>query len=117
MKKLTFWERYSKAIFCILLVVILCSTAITLLVIQNKKEDRQAFKTEQDKLNAKLDYDKCIKEVWEKYDYAWETNCYRASLGSDCSLTMDLANSLDNILKTDKEECFSMYKLRLDNIK
>lgn len=68
---------------------------------------------EQKKLKSERDYLRCKLAARADYDANWNSNCKKRSLKTDCTLPLQLAENVNNSLKTAEEVCFKEYKIEI----
>ena len=79
--------------------------------VQKAEEARRQEEEEEKKLN-KILLEACIESAYDTYIEDWNKNCRTSGINKrtdDCTLPLNLANSLNDIHKEMKDECFKKY--------
>jgi hypothetical protein len=75
--------------------------------IEKAEQKESERKTKEDQ--RQLDLDQCLLNAEIDYIDHWNKNCKGRRLKNDCSLPLNLADSINKILKENKEDCFKKY--------
>lgn len=75
--------------------------------IQQEKQKNTAM--EEKKTNEKLLLNYCLEDAEKSYNYNWNKTCSTQRLEDECNLPSNMADSIDNYRKQQKDECFKKY--------